>query len=451
MAQFNSANGSFQKQATTIFEVPMIANKNGQVVSLENPFPVTQLGPQINTSSFNTSTSTDAFGRLRTSDSFTLFDSTLRFGDDPREWSYSNTAGTSVTNVVHQSSISMNIGTGSGDLVVRQTKKYFNYQPGKSLLFLNTGVMDTPKTNLRQRIGNFNSNNGIYFEANNTTQYIVLRSRAVGNTVVNNVVPQSQWNVDTLDGSNNASNPSGIELDPSKVQIHWADVEWLGAGSVRAGYVINGQFILCHAFHHANISNSSYMTTASLPIRYEIENTGVTASSSRLLHICNSVISEGGYTPTVQTRAVGTALDGLAMTQNAYKPLISIRLKQNREGAIVVPSEFEVYGLQNTPFSYQVIQNPTITGGSWVSLGEDSHVEYNVTATANTVGGDVLLQGMFIGGTAAQPVHIDLKGLNHSYQLRIDLNGTEEILCIAAKSTTNNDDALASIVWSEFN
>lgn len=41
MAQFNSANGSFQGQAKTLFEVNMIATANGSLVTSSNPFPVT--------------------------------------------------------------------------------------------------------------------------------------------------------------------------------------------------------------------------------------------------------------------------------------------------------------------------------------------------------------------------------------------------------------------------
>ena len=41
MAQWNSNSNSYLASGTTLFEVPMIANKNGQVVAADNPFPVT--------------------------------------------------------------------------------------------------------------------------------------------------------------------------------------------------------------------------------------------------------------------------------------------------------------------------------------------------------------------------------------------------------------------------
>ena len=40
MAQFNKNTQDFLNQERSLFEVPMIANKNGEVVSYDNPFPV---------------------------------------------------------------------------------------------------------------------------------------------------------------------------------------------------------------------------------------------------------------------------------------------------------------------------------------------------------------------------------------------------------------------------
>jgi hypothetical protein len=58
------------------------------------------------------------------------------------------------------------------------------------------------------------------------------------------VVPQTNWNIDKLDGTG----ISGITLDISKAQILWMDIEWLGLGTVRIGFVINGNlFTVIHS------------------------------------------------------------------------------------------------------------------------------------------------------------------------------------------------------------
>jgi len=396
--------------------------------------------------SFFAPTQTDAFGRLRVSNPFTIFDNSFSVGDNERRWSTSNTNATSFVFNANTASINMNVTTNSGDHVYRQTKRYFQYQPGKSLLSLNTFVMNSGKANLRQRVGYFDTQNGIFLENFSNVNYLVKRSYVTG-SVVETRIAQSNWNFDPMLGTG----PSGKHLDISKAQIFWTDVEWLGVGSVRAGFVIDGEFQICHQFNHANIESNVYMSTATLPIRYEIENVGPTDSPSTLKHICNTVISEGGYAPAVVTRSASTSLAGLEMSQTNFRPLLSLRLKTGQYGQVVVPSKIDLFGLQSTPFVYKIVTNANVIGGVWLTTGTDSVVEYNANATTLGVGGFDLLQGMFVGGTSAQPVSIYLKEFNHAFQLRANITGASEVFTISVKATTNNDDALGSIAWEEYN
>ena len=57
---------------------------------------------------------------------------------------------------------------------------------------------------------------------------------------------------------------------------------------------------------------------------------------------------------------------------------------------------------------------------------------------------------MFNGGPYVQPVVIDLKQHNHSFQLRANISGNAEVFSVVVKSTTNNDDALGSLSWEEY-
>ncbi len=333
--------------------------------------------PIIRTSLGSSATASDAFERLRTTHPFTLFDSFHRYQDNGRIGIYTSGGGTS-TYDTNSSSILMNVGTASGDTVIRETNRVFAYQPGKSLQILLTFNMAPAKTNLRQRAGLFDTQNGIYLQLNDNVLSFVLRSYSSG-SLVETVVPQSEWNVTTLDGTGT----SGIVLDITKSQILWIDVEWLGVGSVRCGFVINGQFILCHAFHHANIGTSSYMTTACLPGRVEIVNTGATSSSSTYRQICFTVISEGGYELRGRPRSAGHQLSSpyrLSSTSTEY-PILSIRLKNDRLNAIIVPKTFSIAVTSSSNFRYKLINRGITSGGTWISAGEDSHVEYNVSAT----------------------------------------------------------------------
>jgi hypothetical protein len=123
--------------------------------------------------------STDAFGRLRTSQPYTLFDSRARYYDH-NEFSSSTSTGGTVVYDANGSTYQLNVTAANGSSVIRETKRVFPYQPGKSLLVMTTFCMNTPKTNLRQRVGYFTTNNGIYFENDGVYNYLVIRSYSSG-------------------------------------------------------------------------------------------------------------------------------------------------------------------------------------------------------------------------------------------------------------------------------
>lgn len=385
--------------------------------------------------------SNDAFGRLRVSYPYTLFDGALRYRDETFKWNQTLTgAGTSIF-LANECSMQMSV-SGNGDEVVRQSKNVFAYQPGKSLLIMMTFVMNSPTANLRQRAGYFGAQNGVYFEINGTTVNMVIR-KYTGGTVDDTAekVARSNWNGDRLDGNGD----SGITIDFTKSQIWWCDIEWLGVGSVRTGFIINGKFIVCHTFEHANILDKVYMTTASLPVRYELTSTGASGSMKA---ICSTVMSEGGYANRSISRAVGTSLSGKNLSQVDYRPLVCIRLKSTNLDSIVVPNKFDVYGLQQSAFAYRIVLNPTLTGESWTTAGADSSVEYDISASGLT-GGTVIDQGIFVGSNKGGSATVSSAEVDFSQQLGRTIGGVSDIWCLAALATTNNDDAVGTITWQE--
>jgi hypothetical protein len=437
MAQFNKNEQDFLNQERTLFEVNMIANKNGEVVTKTNRFPVDVLPANA-----------DAFGRTRVSNPLTLFDSSHRYKDNNLWESLIVGTGSTIGFATTQGLINIGIGTTSGDSVIRETTKTFSYQPGKSLLVLNTFVPATPKTNLRQRVGYFGADNGIYFEINGTTPYFVERSFSTGTSTS---VAQTDWYIDKLDGTG----VSGITLDITKAQIFWMDIEWLGLGTVRVGFVIDGQFIHCHSFHHANLIQSTYITTASLPLRYEITNTGITTSASTLKQVCSTVISEGGYELRGLQQAVNTPITApvdLPTPAGTYYPVISIRLKSspNRLDAIVILTALSLMGTGNGPqYNWQVRASATTSGGTWTSAGDDSAVEYKIDG-GTVSGGRILASGYFSSTNQSSSTIDILKEALFRFQLeRNGLTGTPYELTLVVASDTAGADVFASLDWEE--
>ena len=415
---------------------------------VKDVYVVNPLTAAISTSG---TTSNDAFGRLRVSNPYTLFESSHRYVDNG-EWVESTAAGGSSAFNADAGLIDMTVTTASGSQVLRETKKVFNYQPGKSLLAILSFNFEEAKNNLRQRIGYFGAENGFYLELNSTNEPSFVKRSSVTGSLVNTEVSKTDWNIDTLDGNG----PSGITLDLSKVQIVWFDFEWLGSGTVRCGFVIDGVFIHCHSFQHANVSSGTYMTTASLPLRVEITNTDTTASSSTLKQICMTVISEGGFeirgNAAEAKLPIGSPRD-LTVASTVY-PLISLRLKSTRLDGIAILDSLNVLGITNNAnYCWEIVQGGTTSGGTWVTNSSSSLVEYNITATSYSLGaGEVLTAGYAVGsnqGSTASELHRD-----NLFEFQLERNSftsTPIELILAASSDTAGADVLASLGWQETN
>jgi hypothetical protein len=231
------------------------------------------------------------------------------------------------------------------------------------------------------------------------------------------------------------------------------DIEWLGVGSVRIGFVIDGAFIHCHTFHHANIIESTYITTASLPLRYEIANTGITTSTSNLKQICSSVISEGGYNLHGIQQAVGIAITSPRTLTNAgtFYPIVSIRLKTspNNLDAIAIITALSAMPIATGSYNWQIRASGTTAGGGWVSAGGDSSVNYNITGTSYT-GGRTLASGFFTASNQGS-TQIDLpREALFKFQLeRNGLTSTPYEISLVIASNGDGDTVVGSMDWEE--
>jgi hypothetical protein len=380
-------------------------------------------------------TNVDAFGRLRVSQPYTLFDSQNRYAID-NQFDTSTVTGGSTTYLPNESSVRMDVTTASGAEVVRQTFRSFPYQPGKGLLVLATFVMNEAKTNLRQRVGYFGVQNGVFFQLNNTTKSFILRTY-IGGSVDDTTrkVDQSAWNGDKLDGTGE----SGLTLDLTKPQILWMDFEWLGVGNVRCGFIINGQYIVCHTYQTANVTGTSvYMTTAILPLRYEITNTAATGSASYLKQICSTVLSEAGYEQTsIEHVATMVSATGGTYITTTYKPLVSIRLASGSLGAVVVP--YNVNFLPTTADNYQIalFKNGTLTSASYGAVSSDANVEFDITASAIT-GGTLVYSEFLTSKSGRSSLSGAAAAFNFDLQLGASLTGVSDVYSLCARTVSGS-------------
>jgi hypothetical protein len=428
-------NPQYQEQFNNVLRLYFnrLDNLFGQLMANIDTLPVSIGGTNV-----------DAFGRLRVSTPYTLFDSQNRYGSD-NQFNTATTGTGSATFVTNQSSVAMAVTAGGVGSVVRQTYRNMLYQPGKGLLVLATFVMDSSNSaNLTQRVGYFNTQNGVFFQKIDGTNSFVLRSYTSGTASDARTVNQADWNGDKLDGTG----ASGLTLDLTKPQILWMDFEWLGVGSVRCGFIINGEYIVCHTFENANVYGTTvYMTTAILPVRYEITSTSALAAT--LTQVCSSVISEGGFEAiSVEHVARRTTIFNTINTTANFFPIVSIRLASTALGAVVIPKsiQFQPTTLQN--YEIALIKNPTLTGASWAAVSSDANVEYDVSATAISAAGTIVQNGYIAStGGGGQTSTIEPTGYNWDLQLGVSLTSVSDIYTLGVRtiSGATTGDGLGTI------
>jgi hypothetical protein len=387
------------------------------------------------------STAYDAFGRLRVSNPLTIFDSKNVMSKN-NLFDEDLTGSGTVTYTANKSTVNLNVTTASGDKVIRQSKRVMSYQPGKSLLILNTFVMNTPEADLKQKVGTFDTNNGIFFYADGTTLKIVRRTYVTGSAVDTEIL-QSSWNGDKLDGSG----ASGYILNVDKATILFTDYEWLGMGAVRVGFVIDGKFITAHTFLNANDLTTVYMQTANLPIRYEIETTGTISGAAVLQQVCSTAMIEGGYAPEGLRQSIGTAsLGGVNLTTaGTYYNLATIRIKSGRPYAVIIPIDIAASAISNSDFQIELRVNATpSTAFSYTSYSDN--VEYDLTGTTTITGGTVVGQA-YLSGKGANNLQFAKDGFNFAYQLGQTIAGSSDTLTLCAKGASNGDDICGALKW----
>jgi hypothetical protein len=384
----------------------------------------------------------DAFGRLRVSNPLTIFDSKSIMSQNSL-FNSTTASGGSVTYTANKSTVNLNVTEAASSKTVRQSNRVMSYQPGKSLLIFNTFVMNTLTANLKQKVGLFDTNNGIFFTADGITLKIVRRTYTSG-APVDTEISQSSWNGDKLDGTG----ASGFTLDAATSNILFIDIEWLGVGSVRVGFVINGQLITAHTFYNANSLTTVYMQTANLPIRYEIERAGtLTAGTYTLQQICSSCISEGGYSPQGLEQMIGTGTVSAGVnltTANTYYNIATIRIKASRPYAVIVPAGVDVLNISNGDFEWGLFFNATPSSSFSYSSFSDN-VEYDLTTVDLTSTG-TRVAGGYLGGKTA-PFTLGGDFIAFANQLGQTIAGVSDTLTLGVRPGTANGDVSGLLKW----
>jgi len=240
-------------------------------------------------------------------------------------------------------------------------------------------------------------------------------------------IPLPAWNGDAA---------TIASLDWSRIQMIWMEYTWYGAGMVRWGCVINGEWVVLNYVGYGNkgpVNTTNPQTgvfafpaqvapwarTGNLPVRYEQRNVGVTASQNDMFHWGVSVVVEGGQDDqrgftyaygmanSVPRRTVtsGTRYPVLSI---AARPMAVIELSGNSSfNAANSTSNTTAIQLTTANTSYDGVLASSLTvsytsGNSIVTVtsGSTANVFVGQTVTSNLTGIPTGSTVQFVNATA---------------------------------------------------
>jgi hypothetical protein len=422
----------------------------------------------------------DAFGKLRVSNPYTLLDikfpsastGTADYLNNNMLLCSGSTGGGTGTYGSSECVMSANGGTGT---FISQSRKYCTYQPGKSILFLGSGIIGPTgisSGNYTNRLGYFNDENGLFFEhgysggvpGTTGTMSVVLRNTPAGTTAaINTFIPQSNWNIDKLDGSGN----SGITLDFTKAQLFVIDFEWLSVGRIRYGFYIYGKIFYCHQITNVNGLTAPYMITPNLPIRYEVRNNGSTGNVS-LTQICSSVITEGGYNPIGKPFSINNGTIPVTLSDTTEILLLAIRGNMTNSSNInnrynhenILPTNLNILAASSTNIVYYIrlylAPNIANTGSDWTwsNVNSNSITQYIVNTGSNitnfTTTNSILVGSGYLSNNSIISFGSLSDIFSNLIQITSNITNQSDIITISAlKLSGGTTTAYASLDWTE--
>lgn len=350
-------------------------------------------------------------------------------------------------------------GTASGDLASRTSNFYHPYAPGvghEADMTVRHG--DVGKTGNRRRWGYFDDDNGVFFELDGTDLYVVLRSNVSG-SVVDTRIAQSDFNKDRLDGSGNIE----FTLDITSANIYWIDLQWLGAGRIRFGITEpSGSRIVAHVIQNANMNvEFPYMRTATLPLRFENENTGVAASTSEMRWVCGTVKHSTRYLIAGDRRTansgLGTVATGSEVPVYAIRPALTYEGRTNR--VIARAMSIDLTNIANTGdgpviFRLRLFDDPAaaLTGEAFAAVSTVSAFEVDTTATAINTASSIELGSFVVVANDTHHIDNDDNREIHSWELFLGADAVSQpgIVITAECLSGTNADVLAAVNWEEY-
>ena len=255
---------------------------------------------------------------------------------------------------------------------------------------------------------------------------------------------QADFNMDTLDGSGDANNPSGMDLDPTKLNVYQISFRWLGVGVINYAIEdqVTGEIIMFHRQHYTNQHLLPHIDNPSFRIGYTVTNKGnttnLTVIGASMMMAIEGILSLSRASKSAAVNKTSLAKDDLhhvLSLRNSYTFADKINTASiNLKGLSI--------GVQSTdPVTIYVFQDPVSQS---VPLVFNDVINSITTQSSTTATFNIALE---------LPIAVYVVGVNGYDNLDVSHLLISEpagsILTFAATSPTAVSRITVAAMWSE--
>jgi hypothetical protein len=296
-----------------------------------------------------------------------------------------------------------------------RSTRYLNYRPGQGATARFTALFTTGAANSFQYagVGDPGVDNGFFFGYNGTSFGI---ASIKGGTET--WVSQASWNIDVCDGTNGSTNKSGLNLDPTKLNVFQIKYQYLGAGNIFFSIENpeTGEFTPVHMIKFSGANTGTSVEQPSLNMIWRVENTS-NATSIAVKAASGALFLEGdrrllgpkharqnsktSITTETNILTIRNATTYNSKANRAYARLRTLSVAANKGGTISGIATLRVIRsttLGGSP-SYTATNGSTADDGVTITSGQ-SVTSYDTAGTTITGGETVFVASVVVGGNS---------------------------------------------------
>ena len=365
---------------------------------------------------------TDLLGRAQVSEPKVIFASTSAYGLNPTVWQ-SLTSGAGNTVAWNANTRAVDLTLAAAGYAGIQTYDYPVYELGRPVRVNLTGNLGAVQAVTREW-GQYDAANGLFFRRKPDGSLVFVKRSSTSGSVVDEEYPESVWNGATIPARDLAHN-----------DLWHLEYAWLGAAGARFGPWINGVPTFLHTQEYAGKLSTSYMQTATLPLRWMVYAAEAPEAPAVMSVVCSQIESLGGYEASAAlTLSAGRPVASAIAAGAAVVPVAAIRPTLLIPVTTGIPNRVKIDVTDMAGYAtggavdFRLLWFPhgstPLTGGSWVRGTALSGVEANVSATAidltgavevarfSVAAGGAVRNAATSGARSALPLTLDCCGAN---------------------------------------